>query len=177
MNCFRHNSALASEHVKQSRPMGASPPARPPDRLAGRRAWLPLVGVAVVVVVPVVLTVLAWDELLPHVVERWSGSSALARVWVSAGGGLLLLYVYWVGEKILERQLIGAALLALTLPFMAVGGGLLTVFFNLLWGPIGTVVAPLFGVSFLAAAGWCFIALEERWHRKRWTARISERHQ
>ena len=45
------------------------------------------VGVAVVVVVPVVLTVLAWDELLPHVVERWSGSSALARVWVSAGGG------------------------------------------------------------------------------------------
>ena len=45
------------------------------------------VGAAVFVVVPVVLTVLAWDELLPHVVERWSGSSALARVWVSAGGG------------------------------------------------------------------------------------------
>ena len=93
------------------------------------------------------------------------------------GGALLLLYVYWVGEKILERQLIGAALMALTLPFMAVGGGLLTVFFNLLWGPIGAVVAPLFAVSFLAAAGWCFFALEERWHRKRWTARISERHQ
>ena len=145
------------------RPLGESPPAA-------------LVGVAVVVVVPVVLTVLAWDELLPHVVERWSGSSARARVWVSAGGGaLLLLYVYWVGEKILERQLIGAAFLALILPFGAVGGGFLTVFFNLLWGPIGTLVAPLFGVSFLAAAGWCFFALEERWHRKRWTARMKER--
>ena len=84
------------------------------------------------------------------------------------GGALLLLYVYWVGEKILERQLIGAAFLALTLPFMAVGGGLLAVFFNLLWGrPIGVVVAPLFAVSFLAAAGWCFCALEARWHRKR----------
>ena len=86
------------------------------------------------------------------------------------GGALLLLYVYWVGEKILERQLIGAAFLALTLPFMAVGGGLLAAFFNLLWGwPIGAVVAPLFAVSYLAAAGWCFVALEARWQR--WTAR------
>ena len=74
------------------------------------------------------------------------------------GGALLLLYVYWVGEQILERQLIGAAFHGLKhCRFMAVGGGLLTVFFNLLWGPIGAVVAPLFAVSFLAAAGWCFL--------------------
>ena len=105
------------------------------ERLLGGSPAAAFVGVVLFVVVPVVLTVLAWDELLPHVVERWSGSSALARVWVSAGtGALLLLYVYWVGEKILERQLIGAAFLALTLPFMAVGGGLLAVFFTLLWG-------------------------------------------
>ena len=149
------------------------------ERLLGGSPAAAFVGVALFVVVPVVLTVLAWDELLPHVVERWSGSSALARVWVSAGtGALLLLYVYWVGEKILERQLIGAAFLALTLPFMAVGGGLLAVFFTLLWGrPIGMVVAPLFGVSYVAAVGCCFFALQQRWHRKRWTARISERHQ
>ena len=46
------------------------------------------------------------------------------------GGAASALRLLGPVEKILERQLIGAAFLALTLPFMAVGGGLLAVFFT-----------------------------------------------